>query len=316
MSQLALFSLFVFVAAILAVEAIYWIVLRSRQASSAINRRLALTRQLTGPREVLNALRSERGLSDLDTPLLSRVNDWLAQTGLRLNRRSLLVSAAGLTAALFLVFGVAAGFGPVALALAIVTAAALIALFFKIVRSRRIARFAELLPDAIDVIVRGLKVGYPLPAAIELVAREMPDPIGSEFGMTADEISFGQDLRTAVENLHRRVGQDDLPFLLMAINVQSQTGGNLGEILGGLSRLLRNRSKLALKIRALSADGRMSAIVLSCIPFVLFGGIMLISPAYFAEIRHHPAVVPAMIYGAISLILGNIVMYRMVNFKY
>ena len=316
MSQLALFSLFVFVAAILAVEAIYWIVLRSRQASSAINRRLALTRQLTGPREVLNALRSERGLSDLDTPLLSRVNDWLAQTGLRLNRRSLLVSAAGLTAALFLVFGVAAGFGPVALALAIVTAAALIALFFKIVRSRRIARFAELLPDAIDVIVRGLKVGYPLPAAIELVAREMPDPIGSEFGMTADEISFGQDLRTAVENLHRRVGQDDLPFLLMAINVQSQTGGNLGEILGGLSRLLRNRSKLALKIRALSADGRMSAIVLSCIPFVLFGGIMLISPAYFAEIRHHPAVVPALIYGVISLILGNIVMYRMVNFKY
>ena len=316
MSQLALFSLFVFVAAILAVEAIYWIVLRSRQASSAINRRLALTRQLTGPREVLNALRSERGLSDLDTPLLSRVNDWLAQTGLRLNRRSLLVSAAGLTAALFLVFGVAAGFGPVALALAIVTAAALIALFFKIVRSRRIARFAELLPDAIDVIVRGLKVGYPLPAAIELVAREMPDPIGSEFGMTADEISFGQDLRTAVENLHRRVGQDDLPFLLMAINVQSQTGGNLGEILGGLSRLLRNRSKLALKIRALSADGRMSAIVLSCIPFVLFGGIMLISPAYFAEIRHHPAVMPALIYGAISLILGNIVMYRMVNFKY
>ena len=316
MSQLALFSLFVFVAAILAVEAIYWIVLRSRQASSAINRRLALTRQLTGSREVLNALRSERGLSDLDTPLLSRVNDWLAQTGLRLNRRSLLLSAAGLTAALFLLFGVAAGFGLVALALAIVTAAALIGLFFKIVRSRRIARFAELLPDAIDVIVRGLKVGYPLPAAIELVAREMPDPIGSEFGMTADEISFGQDLRTAVENLHRRVGQDDLPFLLMAINVQSQTGGNLGEILGGLSRLLRNRSKLALKIRALSADGRMSAIVLSCIPFVLFGGIMLISPAYFAEIRHHPAVVPALIYGAISLILGNIVMYRMVNFKY
>jgi len=316
LSQLALFSLFVFVAAILAVEAIYWIVLRSRRASSAINRRLALTRQLAGPREVLNALRSERGLSDLDTPLLSRVNDWLAQTGLRLNRRSLLFSAAGVTAALFLVFGVAAGFGLLALALAIVTAAAVIALFFKIVRSRRIARFAELLPDAIDVIVRGLKVGYPLPAALELVAREMPDPIGSEFGMTADEISFGQDLRTAVENLHRRVGQDDLPFVLMAINVQSQTGGNLGEILGGLSRLLRNRSKLALKIRALSADGRMSAIVLSCIPFVLFGGIMLISPAYFAEIRNHPAVVPALIYGTISLVLGNIVMYRMVNFKY
>src|SRR5262249_27593373 len=156
--------------------------------------------------------------------------------------------------------------------------------FFHTVRARRIARFSELLPDAIDVIVRGLRVGYPLPAALELVAREMPDPIGSEFGMTADEISFGQDLRTAVENLHRRVGQDDLPFLLMAINVQSQTGGNLAEILTGLSRLLRNRGKLALKIRALSADGRMSAIVLSLVPFILFGGITLISPSYFAEV--------------------------------
>jgi tight adherence protein B len=134
--------------------------------------------------------------------------------------------------------------------------------------------------------------------------------------MTADEIAFGQDLRTAVENLHRRVGQDDLPFVLMAINVQSQTGGNLGEILGGLSRLLRNRSRLALKIRALSADGRMSAIVLSCIPFVLFGGITLISPGYFAEVRHHPAIVPAAIYAGLSLLLGNFVMYRMVNFKY
>src|SRR5436305_1626023 len=119
-------------------------VLRSRQTSSAMNRRLALTRQLAGPREVLNALRSERGLSDLDTPLFSRVNDWLAQTGLRLNRRSLLLSAAGLTAALFLVIGAVAGFGPLALALAVLAAAALIALFFKITRARRIARFAEL----------------------------------------------------------------------------------------------------------------------------------------------------------------------------
>ena len=316
MSQLALITLFVFVAALLAVEAVYWSVLRSRRSSSAVNRRLALSRRLATPGEVLNALRSERGLAELDSPLFQRVNDWLAQTGLRLNRRALLLSAAGLTAALFVVTGIPLGFGLLALGLAIVSAAALIALFFKVVRARRIARFAELLPDSIDVIVRGLKVGYPLPAAIELVAREMPDPVGSEFGMTADEISFGQDLRTAVESLYRRVGQEDLPFLLMAINVQSQTGGNLAEILAGLSRLLRNRSKLHLKIRALSADGRMSAIVLSLIPFVLFAGISLISPAYFGEIRNHPVVVPALIYAAISLGLGNLIMYRMVNFKF
>jgi tight adherence protein B len=316
LNQLTVISALIFVAALLAVEAIYLILFRSRQASKAINRRLALSKRLATPNEVLSALRSERGLSDLDTPLFRRINDWLAQTGLRFDRRRVLLFAAGLTALLFMALSAAVGFGLLALALAILFAIVLIGLFFRAVRQRRIARFAELLPDGIDVIVRGLRVGYPLPAAFDLVAREMPDPIGSEFGMTSDEISFGQDLRTAIENLYRRVGQEDLLFVLMAINVQSQTGGNLAEILTGLSRLLRNRSKLHLKIRALSADGRMSAIVLSLIPFVLFGGILLISPSYFGEVRDHPFVVPALIYAAISLGLGNLIMYRMVNFKF
>jgi tight adherence protein B len=155
-----------------------------------------------------------------------------------------------------------------------------------------------------------------LPVALDLAAREMPDPIGSELGMTSDEITFGQDVRTAVENLYRRVGHEDLLFFVVAINVQNQTGGNLAEVLSRLSRLLRNRSKLRLKIRALSAEGRVSAVVLSLMPFVLFGGIGLISPGYFGEIRNDPLVTPALIYGAISLLFGNMVMYRMVHFRF
>jgi tight adherence protein B len=189
-------------------------------------------------------------------------------------------------------------------------------LYLRIVRERRLARFADLLPDAIDVIVRAVRVGYPLPGALELVGREMPEPVGNEFAMTADEISFGQDVRTAIDNLFRRVGQEDLLFLVLAIKVQSQTGGNLADILSRLSRLLRNRTKLTLKIRALSADGRISALVLSLMPFILFGGICLISPGYFGEIKDHPLVGPALIYGALSLLIGNLVMYRMVNFKF
>src|SRR5215470_11169229 len=122
---------------------------------------------------------------------------------------------------------------------AMLVAVLCIGLFFKVVRQRRIARFAELLPDSIDVIVRGLRAGYPLPSAIDLVAKEMPEPVGMEFQLTSDEITFGQDIRAAIDNLYRRVGQDDLLFLIMAINVQSQTGGNLAKILTGLSRLLR-----------------------------------------------------------------------------
>jgi tight adherence protein B len=196
-----------------------------------------------------------------------------------------------------------------------VSAAVAIVIYLEAVRRKRIARFAELLPDSIDVIVRGVRVGYPLPVALELVARELPEPIKTEFGMTADEISFGQDIRTALANLYRRVGHEDLLFLVVAINVQTQTGGNLAEVLSRLSRLIRARMKLHLKVRALSAEGRMSAIVLSLMPFILFGGVSLISPSYFGEIRHEPLVYPALVYGAFSLIIGNLVMYRMVNLR-
>src|SRR5205085_4749610 len=97
----------------------------------------------------------------------------------------------------------------------------LVFLFLRRQRGKRIARFAEQLPDALDIIVRGVRVGHPFSAALRLVAKEMPDPIGAEFGMTVDEIAFGLDLRRAIENLYRRVGQEDLLFLTVSVNVQS-----------------------------------------------------------------------------------------------
>ncbi len=315
MTSLSLIAALVFIAVTLAAEGIYWSAWRSRRVQRSINRRIALSRRSASSRELLNALREERGLAGFDNPVLRPYRDFLVQTGLRLDRKAVLLWGCAITALLFGALGLAFGYGVATFATAVVLIVAGFILFLNIIRRRRIARFAELLPSSIDVIVRGLRVGYPLPAALDLVAREMPDPTGPEFVMTSGEISFGQDLRTAIENLYQRVGQDDLLFLIMAINVQNQTGGNLAEILTGLSRLLRNRAKINLKVRALSADGRMSAIVLSLIPFVLFGLICLISPSYFNEIRDHPLVIPALIYGMISLGLGNIVMYRMVNFK-
>jgi tight adherence protein B len=316
LSDISLITVFVFLALTLAIEAAYWVVWRSHRVNRSIGRRLALSRRAASTHEAFSTLREERGLGAFHNSLLRRGNTLLAQTGLRIDRRLLALCALALIAPLFGALGLGFGYGTLAFVVAVFFAVALITLFFKIVRQKRIARFGELLPDSIDVLVRGLRVGYPLPAALGLVAREMPDPIGIEFGLTCDEISFGQDLRTAIDNLYRRVGQDDLLFLIMAINVQNQTGGNLAEILTGLARLLRNRAKIHLKIRALSADGRMSAVVLSVIPFLLFGLIFLISPAYFAEVRDHPVVIPALIYAAVSLALGNLVMYRMVNFKF
>jgi tight adherence protein B len=316
LNGISLISVFSFIAVALATQGLYWIAWRSRRTQSSIKRRLALSREDLNAHGALNALRDERGLAEFESPRLRHYNEFLAQTGLRLDRNLILLCLFTQTAFLFVVFGLIFGYSAWTFGTAMLFAALLIVFFFKIVRQRRIGRFAELLPDSIDVIVRGLRAGYPLPAALDLVAKEMPDPVGTEFRLTSDEISFGQDIRAAIDNLYRRVGQDDLLFLIMAVNVQSQTGGNLAEILGSLSRLLRNRAKVDMKVRALSADGRMSAIVLSLIPFILFGLISLISPTYFGEVRDHPLVMPAVIYVTISLVIGNIVMYRMVHFKF
>jgi tight adherence protein B len=306
----------VFIAALLAAKAIFGLITRFRQTQQLENRRLAESKQIQKPMSVSNGLRRERGLADLDTPFLRPIFDLLTQSGLRLDRYVLLSAIFMLSFLLWLVLGFFTDYSVISFLAAVLLALVLAYFFFVVARQRRIARFAEQIPDAIDVLGRGVRVGYPLPVALRLVAREMPDPIGKEFRLTADEISFGQEVKTAIDNLYRRVGQEDLQFLVVAINVQNQTGGNLAEILSRLSHLVRTRAKLHLKIQALSAEGRMSAKFLSLMPFILFAIVSLVSPAYFNEVRHHPLVVPALLYGAISLVIGNIVMYRMVNFKF
>jgi len=131
-----------------------------------------------------------------------------------------------------------------------------------------------------------------------------------------DEILFGLEQSAAVGNLGPRVGHNDLSFFSTAVNIQHQTGGNLAEILSRLSTMLRSRSKLRLKIRALSAEGRLSAVALSLTPFILFALITLISPDYFFGVKDHPIAILALIVGGLLLVIGNVTLYRMVNFKY
>ena len=269
----------VFGAALLGVQGLYWVLVKARQEKQAINRRLVLGTQLANPTEVLEAFRKERSASFLSS--LSMFNDLVVQSGLRLSGLKIFIGVAIPCLLFYLLFRFALGGDLLSIGLAVPAAAAVYYVYLRVARKRRIAAFSEQLPDSLDVIVRGLRAGHPFRVALALVAREMPDPIGSEFGILADEIMFGLDQTTAVVNLCQRVGQDDLSFFSIAISIQSQTGGNLAEILARLSRLIRSRSKLRLKIRSLSSEGRLSGIALSLAPFVLFGIITLISPEYF-----------------------------------
>ena len=305
----------VFLAAILAIESLYWLIYELRGNKKTINRRLTLGENSAAKGQVLDILRRERGFADFNSPTLTRLNDFFVQTGLRVSKTALtlwtLMVAAVISVPLWTLLlpqWQAAGIG-------LIVAPALVGLYLLITRRRRIERFAQQLPDSLDIIVRGLRVGHPFSSAIELVAREMRDPIGSELGITADEMTFGQDVVTAVSNLYRRVGQEDLVFLAIAVSVQSQTGGNLADVLARLATLMRERVTMRLKIKALSAEGRLSGWFLSAMPFILFGAIQLVATDYFGGLKGSPFLVPALVYGLTSLILANIAIYRMVNFK-
>jgi len=307
----------VFGAALLGVQALYVLVFRTRTKRKIINRRLTLSGELSDPVAVLDVLRRERGLGALGNVAgLQRLDILVMQSGLKINPVRIFVWIAMLSGAFYLPFAFWLKFGPLAIVAAVAAALLAVYLILGRARARRISRFSEQLPEALDIVVRGLRAGHPFRVALGLVARELPDPIGTEFGILLDEISFGADQQSAVDHLAARVGQEDLTFVSIAINIQSQTGGNLAEILQGLSRVLRNRSKLRLKVRALTSEGRLSGYFMSAMPFILFLVVNLISPGYFGEVRDHPLVAPAVVFGLLLLGMGNFVIYRMVNFKF
>jgi tight adherence protein B len=202
--------------------------------------------------------------------------------------------------------------------------AILVALFFglalpylvlRFLRGRRRKAFGAQFPDSLDIIVRSLKAGHPVPIAIGMVAREMPDPIGSEFGIVSDEITFGADLETALRNLYFRIGQDDLPLFVTAVAIQGSTGGNLSEILGNLSTVIRERFKMRRKIRALAAEGRASALILSSLPIVMFLVIQIVAPDFYSGVWNEDLTKQALMVAGTWMGIGNFIMYRLVNFR-
>jgi tight adherence protein B len=148
-----------------------------------------------------------------------------------------------------------------------------------------------------------------------MVGREMPDPIGSEFGIVSDEITYGADLETALRNLYSRIGSDDLPLFVTAVAIQGATGGNLGEILENLSGVIRQRFKMRRKIRALAAEGRASAMILSALPVGLFIVIQFIAPDFYASVWEEHLTKVLLVCAGAWMLIGNFIMFKMVNFK-
>src|SRR5262245_2752620 len=303
--------------AALFVEGIYLLFFSGGSYRKNVNRRLKLLKDRPDRENILVQLRRERGLSGSGgySVGLESLNRLVMQSGLTIGMTKLAMIVAFATIGSFTFGVVFRGNLTDALLIALFGGVVMPYLVLRFLRSRRQKAFGAQFADALDMIVRSLRAGHPTPIALTMVAREMRDPIGSEFGIVVDEITYGADLETALRNLNVRIGQDDLPLFVTAVAIQGSTGGNLGEILENLSSVIRLRFKMRRKIRALAAEGRASALILSSLPVVMFLIIQIVSPNFYASVWDIPLTKQALIAAGVWMGIGNLIMYRLVNFK-
>ncbi len=181
--------------------------------------------------------------------------------------------------------------------------------------ARRKKKMQEQFPVSLDIFIRGLRSGHPIPSALDLLTKEMEDPIGSEYGIVVDEVAYGADLRDALQSMADRWGLNDIQMFVVSLSVQNETGGNLAEILTNLAAVIRDRASMFLKVRALSSEGRMTAALLTALPVLSFVGLFLTNPAFYLDISQDPI----FIFGFIGLIIlyfiGFFTIRRMVDLK-
>jgi tight adherence protein B len=318
----------IFLAALLLVEGLYLLYQDTRGGSSAVNRRMSMLATGKDSQQVFEHLRRRPTARAERLGIFGgwfvRFDRLIAQSGLTISTGRMLLIMLGLMLAcfLFLLYFTNAGTLPgqpaaivgwVLLSLLAGVLAPIV--YLNYLRSNRIKQFSEQLPDALDIMVRSLQAGHPISAAIGLVAKEMDDPIGTEFGIAVDEMTYGLDMREALYNMGRRIEIQDFEYVVVSINIQHDTGGNLAEVLNKLSVVIRDRFRMFKKIRALSSEGRLSAIVLSFLPFAVGAIIFTGNPGFYLNVIDDPLFLP-MMGGALGLMLvGIFIMYRMVNFR-
>ena len=283
----------------------------------AINKRLRMLASGADPEEVLRLLRRRRPRSWVDrVPFLRDWTPLVVQSGIQTPPGRVMLIMLAVTLALAVVFAVLGWGILVALLLAVALGMLLPYLYLRIKRGQRINELRRQLPDAIDLMVRSLRAGYPLAASFQVIANEMSDPIGTEFGLVADAITYGDELTDAVLEFVDRVQIEEAAYLGVAINIQAGTGGNLANVLQALSTVIRDRFAMLRKVRAVSSEGRITAWVVSAAPFIIFFALQLLVPSYYGDVDHHWLYDWMLGVGVGLTIINALVLRKLVNFHF
>lgn len=319
----------IFLFAILFVEGLYYFISSLRSDRSTVNRRMRMLSKEADAGEVFLKLRrpdpdSWKKFGVLSEPL-GALNRLVIQTGLMVTTgRVLLFTAAGsllifigmllvlLTQTAVnlegtLILGLFAG----SFALGVVG----MLLYLRFVKARRKRQFAEAFPDALDIIVRSLRVGHPVAVSLSLAAEQVPDPIGTELGIVVDEVTYGLDLVQALSNMSERIDVEDFQYFVVAVSIQTETGGNLAEVLGSLSNVIRSRFRMFKKVRALAAEGKFSAQCLSVLPPAFGFFTFAINPDYYLNVSSEPLFWKIGLLAITLQLVGIFAMYKLINFR-
>lgn len=249
-------------------------------------------------------------------PQQSVIRDRLDRTGLSITIGTFSLVCVGTGLVVAIASWVLAGLSPLLASLAgFIAGIAVPHMAIGYLGSRRRKKFLAILPDAIDLIVRGLKSGLPVTESIAAVGAEMADPVGCEFRRISDSVRFGQQLETAVWQTAKRMDTPEFNFFVISMAIQRETGGNLAEALANLSEILRGRHQMQLKIKAMSSEARASAYILGSMPFIMLGIVYMLSPDYAGQLFTDPRGQIMVGVGVTSLMIGIGVMAKMVRFQ-
>ena len=292
-----------------------WSLVQATAVKRTVNRRLKVAEQTGSLGELVLQLRKQRGLGEDGQGKRGFLSELILRSGVVYEPRkwALYIAALGLIGAGG-VFSLT--HAPlIALGAGLVAAVLVPFVYLKFAAGRRAKALGQQLPNALEIVVRSLEAGHPVPSAISLVGREMPDPIGSEFGMAADEIAFGATLEQAVGNIGSRCLHPDFDLFAATIRLQERAGGNLVGLLKMNAHTVRERHKMRMKIHACSSEGRASAMILTSAPFVVLALLEAMRPEFYGSVINERAVQIGLACLGTWMFLGNLVMRRMIDMR-
>ncbi len=309
----------IFVGVLVLVEGIYLAAFgKSISLNSRVNRRLQMLESGKGREQVLEQLRKEMSqhIKSQSIPFYAKLAEKAQKANLAFSPTQLVMMMVVLTIVAFVGLTIGTGASaPIRAVVAVGMGVGGIYMWVAGKAKKRMKMIEEQLPEAVELMVRSLRVGHPFVASLQIVSKEVPDPLGTEFGMISDEAAYGRDVGEALKAMAERLDMQDLRFLAVAVNIQQTSGGNLAEVLDGLAVVIRSRFKLFRKVAAITAEANWSGKFLSAFPIVALIGINTAQPNYYDKVIDTPVFIPACFVVFGFLLANLLIMKKLTNIQ-